>query len=41
MLMTKMLQLIDRNLDNFKGSGCKTRYVKAPCYCKFEDTVSR
>ena len=41
MLMTKILQLVDRNPDIFKDWGFKFNCVKAPCYCKKIDTVTR
>ena len=41
MLMTKMLQMIDKSPDIFKQSGCKANCVKSPCYCKNNDAVTR
>ena len=32
--MTKILQLIDKNLDSFKHWGCAFNCVKQPCNCK-------
>ena len=41
MLATKILQLIDKNLDSFKDWGCDFYYIKQACYCKNKDPVSR
>ena len=41
MLATKILQLIDKNLDNFKHWGCDFKRVKSPCYCKNKDPITR
>ena len=40
MLMTKILQLIDKNLDNFKHWVCDIICLKQPCYCE-NNPVSR
>ena len=34
MFLTKILQLIDKNLDNFKHWGCDFNCAKQQCYCK-------
>ena len=41
MLMTKILQLIDMNLDDFIQWVCDFNCVKQPCYCKIENPVCR
>ena len=41
MLVTKVLQLTDNNLDNFKHWGCDFNCVKLPCNCDNKDPVSR
>ena len=41
MLMIKILQLINKNSDNFKERGCKIVCVKSPCSCKNNDLVTR
>ena len=41
MLMSKILQLIDKNLENFKHWGCDFNCVKQPCYCKNNHPVWR
>ena len=41
MFMTKILQMIDKNLDNFKDWGCKFNCVKRRFYCKNNNPVTR
>ena len=41
MLMNKILQLIDRNLDNFKQWGCDFNCVNQPCNCENNNPVTR
>ena len=36
MLMSKILQLIDKNLDNLKDWGCDITWSKQHCYCKIK-----
>ena len=40
-LATKILQLIDKNLDNFKHWGCNFNSVKQPCNCENNIPVTR
>ena len=41
MFITKILQLIDRNLSNFKHWGCNFNCVKSPCNCENNSPVCR
>ena len=41
MFRTKILQLVDKNPDNFKEWGCEINCVKSPCYCKNNNPVTR
>ena len=41
MLMTKIIQLIDRNPDKFKNWGSKINCVKSYCFVKSNDSVTR
>ena len=41
MLLSKILQLIDKNLDNFKHWGCDFLCVKIPCNCEITNPVCR
>ena len=41
MFITKILQLIDKNLDNFEQWGTDIKCVKFPCYCKIINPVCR
>ena len=41
MLMTNILQLIDRKPDFFKEWGCKFNCVKSPCYRENNDPITR
>ena len=41
MFINKILQLIDRNLDNFKHWGCDFNCVNQPCNCENNNPVTR
>ena len=41
MLMTKILQLIDKKVNNFKDCGCKINCVKSSWFCTNKDLVTR
>ena len=41
MFTTKILQLIVKNLDNFKHRGCDFNCVKQPCNCGKNNPVIR
>ena len=41
MLATKILQMIDKKLDNFKHWGCDFNCVKQLCNCKNKNPVCR
>ena len=41
MLMTKILQLIHKNLDNFEHWCCDFKCVKQTCFCKINNPVCR
>ena len=41
MFITKILQLIDKNLDNFKDWGCDFNCLEQPWFCESKDPVSR
>ena len=41
MLATKILQMNDKNLDNFKHWVCDFNCVKQPCNCENIDLVTR
>ena len=41
MLLTRLLQLIDKNLDFFKDWGCDFNCLNQPWCCKNKDPVSR
>ena len=40
MLLTKSLELIDKNPDNFKDWGFGINCLKQPCYCKNNNPLS-
>ena len=40
MLRNEILQMIDKNPDNFKDWECKIIFVKSPGYCKNNDPVT-
>ena len=41
MLMTKTLQLIDKNFDKFRNWVCSTSISTAVCYCRNTNPVAR
>ena len=41
MFINKILQLIDKNLDNFKHWGCDCNFIKQPWICENNNPVTR
>ena len=40
-LLTKILQMNDKDPDNFEKCGCKINFVEFPCYCKNDNLLFR